>query len=412
MAKPNPSFSLLPGQYLFSETASRIRRHEASAPTRPVIRLGIGDVTCPLVPAVVRAMHAACDEMAADASFRGYGPDHGYPFLREAIAEHDYRARGVEVSADEVFVSDGAKSDTGCIGEIFAEDSRVAVCDPVYPVYVDSAVMAGRAGHLLPDGHWSGIVTLPCRADNGFVPLPPTEGPIPDLIFLCFPNNPTGAVIGREDLTTWVEYARRHGSVILYDAAYEAYTATPGIPRSIYEIPGARSCAIEFKSFSKTAGFTGVRCAYTVIPRELERDGVSLHALWSRRQATRFNGVSYITQRGAAAVYTPEGREQTGAIVRHYMENARIIREGLVDAGFAVYGGIDAPYVWIQTPDSTPSWTFFDRLLEVAGVAGTPGAGFGPAGEGYFRLTAFATRIDTEAAVERIRLAAETLRRP
>jgi len=412
MAKPNPFFSLLPGQYLFSETAARIRRHEASAPSRPVIRLGIGDVTRPLAPAVVRAMREACDDMAREESFRGYGPDHGYPFLRDAIAEHDYRSRGVEVDADEVFVSDGAKSDTGCIGEIFADDSRVAVCDPVYPVYVDSTVMAGRAGTLQPDGHWSGIVTLPCRADNGFVPQPPTEGPVPDLIFLCFPNNPTGAVIGREDLAAWVAYARRHGSVILYDAAYEAYTTTPGIPRSIYEIPGARSCAIEFKSFSKTAGFTGVRCAYTVVPRELERDGVSLHALWSRRQATRFNGVSYITQRGAAAVYTPEGREQTGDIVRHYMENARIIREGLADAGFAVYGGVDAPYVWIRTPGLTPSWAFFDRLLEVAGVAGTPGAGFGPAGEGYFRLTAFATRSNTEAAVERIRLAADALRLP
>lgn len=402
MAKANADFLKLPGSYLFSGIAQRVRAFSEAHPERDIIRLGIGDATRPLVPAVVAAMHAACAEMGAAETFRGYGPDHGYGFLRDAIARHDYQERGLDVDADEIFVSDGAKSDTGCIGEIFSDDSTVAVCDPVYPVYVDTAVMSGRAGELLPDGRWSRMVYLDCREENGFVPRLPT-GPAPDMIFLCFPNNPTGSVMDRASLAGWVDYARANRSVILYDAAYEAYIATPGIPRSIYEIPGARECAIEFRSFSKTAGFTGVRCAYTVVPRSLVLDGASLHALWSRRMSTRFNGVSYVTQRAAEEVFTPEGRTQTRAVVADYMDNARIIRDGLSAAGLTFHGGVDAPYIWMKTPGGMPSWTFFDRLLERAGVVGTPGAGFGLLGEGFFRLTAFASRADTVEAVARIR---------
>lgn len=404
MAKANANFTKLPGSYLFSGIADRVRAFTESHPDRSVLRLGIGDVTRPLVPAVVEAMRSACEEMAAAPTFRGYGPDHGYDFLREAISSHDYQSRGLDISSDEIFISDGAKTDTGCIGEIFDDASVVAVCDPVYPVYVDSAVMSGRAGELMPDGRWSRLVYLPCREEDGFIPRLPS-GPAPDMIFLCFPNNPTGSVIDRASLAAWVQYARENHSVILYDAAYEAYVTRPDVPRSIYEIPGARECAIEFRSFSKTAGFTGVRCAYAVVPKTLVLDGTSLHALWGRRQSTRFNGVSYVTQRAAAAIYTPAGRAQSQAVIADYMENARIIREGLADAGFTVYGGIDAPYVWMKTPGGMPSWDFFDLLLTRAGVVGTPGAGFGPMGEGFFRLTAFATRENTVAAVERIRAA-------
>lgn len=401
MAKANANFTKLPGSYLFSGIADRVRSFTQTHPDRGILRLGIGDVTRPLAPAIVDAMRTACGDMEDASTFRGYGPDHGYDFLRDAVAENDYQARGLEISADEIFISDGAKTDTGCIGEIFDDASRVAVCDPVYPVYVDSAVMAGRAGDLLPDGRWSRLVYLPCREEDGFIPQLP-EGPAPDMIFLCFPNNPTGSVISRDALAVWVDYARKNHAVLLYDSAYEAYVTRPDVPRSVYEIPGARECAIEFRSFSKTAGFTGVRCAYTVVPRSLVLDGASLHALWSRRQSTRFNGVSYITQRGAAAAYSPEGRAQTRATIADYMENARIIREGLSSAGFTVYGGIDAPYVWMKTPGGMPSWDFFDLLLEQAAVVGTPGAGFGPLGEGFFRLTAFATRENTIAAVDRI----------
>ncbi len=402
MADANANFSKLPGSYLFSGIADRVRAFTAAHPEQSILRLGIGDVTRPLVPAVIEAMQAAVAEMADPLTFRGYGPDHGYDFLRDAIVENDYRSRGLDVSSDEIFVSDGAKSDTGCIGEIFDDASRVAVCDPVYPVYVDSAVMAGRAGDLMPDGRWSRLVYLPCREEDGFMPRLP-QGPAPDMIFLCFPNNPTGSVMDRESLATWVDYAREHGSVILYDSAYEAYVTRPGVPRSIYEIPGARECAIEFRSFSKTAGFTGVRCAYTVVPNTLLLKGVSLNALWGRRQSTRFNGVSYVTQKAAAAIYTEKGKAQSRAVIADYMENARIIREGLSAAGFTVYGGVDAPYVWMKTPGGMPSWDFFDLLLERAGVVGTPGAGFGPMGEGFFRLTAFATRENTVAAVDRVK---------
>jgi LL-diaminopimelate aminotransferase len=402
----NEHYLALKPTYLFSEIARRVRAFAEAHPGARLIRLGIGDVTLPLPAAVVRAMHDAVDEMARAETFRGYGPELGYEFLTELIAVHDYGARGVRVATDEIFVSDGAKADTGNIQEIFAADATVALVDPVYPVYVDTNVMAGRAGIAGSDGRYSGLVYLPATIENGFRP-PYPDRPV-DLLYFCYPNNPTGAVLSRDVLRGWVEYARRHGTVILYDAAYEAYIRDPDIPHSIYEIEGAREVAIEFRSFSKTAGFTGTRCAFAVVPKEIQGrttsgEAVSLHALWFRRQATKFNGVPYIVQRGAAAVYTDEGRKQVRAAIDFYMENARIVRDGLRAAGLRVYGGENAPYIWIKTPAGLGSWDLFDKLLQEAHVVGTPGAGFGPSGEGYFRFTAFGRRDQTEEAVERIR---------
>lgn len=401
MVQINPNFSKLPGSYLFSEIGRRVAAYSRENPDAPLIRLGIGDVTRPLVPAVTQAMARAVAEMGTSGGFHGYGPEQGYDFLRQAIAEHDYRARGVAVDPEEIFVSDGAKSDCGNIGDIFGPDNVVAVCDPVYPVYVDSNAMAGRAGDYDPaTGRWSRLVYLPCVRENGFVPAIP-EGRA-DMVYLCFPNNPTGAMATRAQLKAWVDWANANGSVILYDSAYEAFISESDLPHSIFEIEGARTCAIEFRSFSKTAGFTGTRCAYTVVPKELEREGVSLHGLWNRRQTTKFNGVPYVVQRGAQAVYTPEGQEQVHATIAYYQRNARVIREGLSRAGLEVYGGVNAPYIWVKTPEGMGSWDFFDLLLRQAHVVTTPGAGFGPSGEGYIRVTAFGEAQQAVQAVERI----------
>ncbi len=402
MAHINTNFGKLPGSYLFSEIARRVEVYTQENPDKKLIKLGIGDVTRPLAPAVIQAMHKAVEEMGTAQGFHGYGPEQGYGFLREAIARHDYQDRGVDIAAGEIFVSDGAKSDCGNIVDIFSVDNVVAVCDPVYPVYVDTNAMSGRAGEYdAQTGKWTELVYMPCTSENQFTPeIPSTKV---DLIYLCFPNNPTGAVATREQLKAWVDYANRVGAVILFDSAYEAFITTPGIPHSIFEIEGARSCAVEFRSFSKTAGFTGARCAYTVIPKELERDGVSLNSLWTRRQCTKFNGVPYVTQRGAEAVYSPEGKRQVEETLAFYRENARVIREGLVAAGLTVSGGVDSPYIWAKTPDQMPSWDFFDRLLRQANVVTTPGAGFGPSGEGYIRLTAFGGAEATREAVARIR---------
>lgn len=399
MANINENYQKLPGSYLFAEIARRVSAYTAEHPEKKLIKLGIGDVTQPLCPAVIEAMHKAVDEMGKKETFRGYGPEQGYDFLRTAILKHDFLARGVDLSMDEIFVSDGAKSDCGNIGDIFSRDNIVAVCDPVYPVYVDTNAMAGRAGEYLQDREmWSNIYYMPTTAENGFVPeLPRTHV---DLIYLCSPNNPTGTALNREQLKVWVDYANENNAVILFDAAYEAFITEDGIPHSIYEIPGAKTCAIEFHSFSKTAGFTGNRCAYTVVPKELIRQGQSLNAMWNRRHTTKFNGVPYVVQRGAEAVYSPQGQQQVKATIAFYQENARVIREGLTAAGLEVYGGVNSPYVWFKTP--TDSWSFFDRLLTEAGVVTTPGAGFGPSGEGYIRVTAFGGAEDTKAAVERI----------
>lgn len=401
MAHINDNFLKLPGSYLFSEIARRTAAYTAAHPEVSLIRLGIGDVTRPLPAAVTAAMAKAVAEMGTAEGFHGYGPEQGYEFLRAAIARNDYQARGVDVAPGEIFVSDGAKSDCGNIVDLFAPDCVAAVCDPVYSVYVDSNVMAGRAGEYDPaTGRWSRLLYMPCTEENGFAPALP-EGE-PDLIYLCFPSNPTGTVISRTKLQEWVDYANRTGAVILYDAAYEAFVTSPGAPRSIFELEGARTCAIEFRSFSKTAGFTGTRCAYTVVPRELERDGAQLNQLWNRRQCTKFNGVPYVVQRGAEAVYTPEGQAQVAENLRFYQENARVIRTGLAEAGLTVSGGVDSPYVWVKTPAGIPSWDFFDRLLQEAHVVTTPGAGFGPSGEGHIRLTAFGEAEATRKAVERI----------
>ncbi len=400
LLKINGNFAKLPANYLFVEIADRVRKFSQAHPGAEILRLGIGDVTRPLPGAVVDAMAAAAKEMGRAETFRGYGPEAGYPFLREAISGHDFRERGVEIAPDEIFVSDGAKSDTGSIGELFDRDNVVAVCDPVYPVYVDTNVMAGRAGEYREGSGFSRIVYMPCRAENGFLPELPDRRA--DMIYLCFPNNPTGMGIRRDELKKWVGYALENGSVILYDAAYEAFITDPGMPHSIFEIDGAKKCAIEFRSFSKTAGFTGVRCAYTVIPKELEFGGVSLNRLWDRRQSTKMNGVSYIVQRGAEAVYTPEGQRGVKANLAYYRENAAAILNGLAKAGFSVWGGVNSPYVWLRVPQGMTSWQFFDALLQRAGVVGTPGSGFGACGEGYFRLTSFNTRENTQKAVERI----------
>ena len=397
----NENFAKLPGSYLFSEIARRVAAYSGEHPQADLIRLGIGDVTLPLAPAVLEAMHRAVDEQGKAETFRGYGPEQGWPFLREAVAEHDFRARGVDISPEEIFISDGAKSDCGNIVDLFQTGNKVAVCDPVYPVYVDTNAMAGRAGDY--DGEkWTNLVYLPCTAENGFFPSLP-EGRVPDLIYICSPNNPTGAAATREQLKVWVDYANAHGSVILYDSAYEAFITQPGIPHSIYEVEGARTCAIEFRSFSKTAGFTGVRCAYTVVPKDLVREGASLNAMWNRRQSTKFNGVSYMVQRAAEATFTPEGQKQIRQNIDYYLNNARVIREGLSAAGLTVYGGVNAPYIWARTPEGEGSWAFFDKLLHQACVVTTPGAGFGPSGEGYIRLTAFGDAAATAEAVERIK---------
>ena len=402
MTKVNQNFLKLPGSYLFSEIARRLAAYTAEHPEAKMIRLGIGDVTRPLAPAVIEAMHKAVDEMGTFEGFHGYGPEQGYDFLREAIAKTDYAARGVDIKPNEIFVSDGAKSDCGNIGDIFGADNVVAVCDPVYPVYVDTNAMAGRAGDFQEElGKWSKLVYMPCVEENGFTPQIPQEKV--DMIYLCFPNNPTGTVATKEQLKAWVDYANENKAVILYDSAYEAFITQDDVPHTIYEIEGARTCAIEFRSFSKTAGFTGNRCAYTVVPMELERDGDKLNALWNRRQCTKFNGVPYVIQRGAAAVYTEEGQRQIKETIAYYQENARVIREGLTEAGLTCFGGVNAPYIWLKTPDGMGSWEFFDKLLKEANVVTTPGAGFGPSGEGYIRLTAFGDADATKEAVARIR---------
>lgn len=402
MVKINDNYLKLPGSYLFSTIAKKVNRYTADNPDRKVIRLGIGDVTQPIAPALIEALHSAVDEMGRAETFHGYAPDLGYSFLRETIAASDYEARGCKIAADEIFVSDGAKSDCGNIQEIFSEDARIAVCDPVYPVYVDSNVMAGRTGEYdEATGKWSRVIYMPCTAENHFVPELPEE--TPDLIYLCVPNNPTGTTLTREQLKVWVDYANETGAVILYDAAYEAYISQEEVPHSIYEIEGARTCAIEFRSFSKNAGFTGVRLGFTVIPKDLVRDGVMLHSLWARRHGTKFNGAPYIVQKAGASVYSPEGKAQLKEQVAYYMRNAKVIYDGLKEAGCEVYGGVNAPYIWLKVPAGMTSWEFFDRLLEEAGVVGTPGSGFGPSGEGYFRLTAFGTYENTSEAVERMK---------
>lgn len=402
MFKVNDNYLKLPGSYLFSAIGKKVKEFEAANPDKRIIRLGIGDVTLPLAPAVIRALHGAVDEMADEATFKGYAPDLGYEFLRNTIAENDFRARGADISADEIFVSDGAKSDSANIQEIFSVDNKIAVCDPVYPVYVDSNVMAGRTGtYDKVTERWSDVIYMPCTAETGFAPLLPKE--VPDLIYLCFPNNPTGAAVSKERLQEWVDYANKVGAVIIYDAAYEAYISETEIVHTIYECEGAKTCAIELRSFSKNAGFTGTRLGFTVVPKELKCGDVSLNALWARRHGTKFNGAPYIIQRAGEAVYSEEGKKQTAEQVAYYMNNARVIREGLKAAGYTVSGGVNAPYIWLKTPDKMTSWEFFDYLLNEANVVGTPGSGFGPSGEGYFRLTAFGKYENTVEAVDRIK---------
>lgn len=398
--KINENFLKIESSYLFSNIAKKVKAYSAANPEKEIIRLGIGDVTRPLAPACIEAMHKAVDEMANAETFQGYPPEYGQDFLLDAILENDYKARGIDLEKTEIFVSDGAKSDCGNIGDIFSLDNRVAVCDPVYPVYVDTNVMMGRAGDKTENG-WSNIVYMPCTAENHFLPAIP-ENHV-DIIYLCFPNNPTGMTATKAELQKWVDYANREGAVILFDSAYEAFITEENVPHSIYELDGAKQCAIEFRSFSKTAGFTGVRCGYTVVPHGLKFNGTELNAMWARRQATKFNGVSYITQCAAAACYTPEGKQQIRDIIAYYQKNAKTIYEGLRDCGFTVYGAKNSPYVWLKTPDNMKSWDFFDLLLEKIQVVGTPGEGFGPSGEGYFRLTAFGSAENTEKAVARIK---------
>lgn len=401
MYKVNENYLKIQGNYLFSTIAKKVQEFSEQNPDKEVIRLGIGDVTQPLAPVLVNALQEAVQEMASADTFHGYAPDLGYEFLRSEIAKNDYQSRGCQISAEEIFVSDGAKCDCGNIQEIFSTDNKIAVCDPVYPVYVDTNVMAGRTGKYdaVIQGY-EGVIYMPCMAENDFVPEFPKE--VPDMIYLCYPNNPTGAVITKEQLQEWVDYAQKVGAVILYDAAYEAYIASDEIPHSIYECEGAKSCAIEFHSFSKNAGFTGVRLGYTVVPKELKCGGVSLHDLWARRHGTKYNGAPYIVQIAGAAVYTKEGKAQIKNQISYYMENASMILEGLKQAGYQVYGGVNAPYIWLKTPGRMSSWEFFDELLKNANVVGTPGSGFGPHGEGYFRLTAFGTHENTKKALERI----------
>ena len=400
----NANFLKLQKNYLFADIAHRVNAFKEAHPEANIIRLGIGDVTRPLAPAVIEALHKAVDEQANAETFRGYGPEHGYEFLRQAIADNDFAPRGIDIDIDEIFINDGAKSDTGNFGDILGKDCTVCVTDPIYPVYIDSNVMGGRAGDF-DNGAWSRVTYCPCNAENDFVPAIPDHPT--DLIYLCYPNNPTGTTLSKEELQKWVEYALRHNSLILYDAAYEAYITRPDVPHSIYEIEGAKGCAVEFHSFSKTAGFTGLRCGYTVVPRELEvvannGERVQLNQLWNRRQCTKFNGAPCIVQRAAEAVYSPEGKRQVRETIDYYMTNARIMREALAEAGPKTFGGVDAPYIWLQTP-GVGSWEFCDRLLNEIHVVSTPGVGFGPSGEGYIRLTAFGRREDCEEAMKRLK---------
>lgn len=398
--KINDNFLKIQSSYLFSNIAKKVNAYVAANPDKPIIRLGIGDVTRPLAPACIEAMHKATEDMADEKTFMGYPPEYGHKWILSAIAENDYHQRGVDIDESEIFLSDGAKSDCGNIGDILSVDNKVAVCDPVYPVYVDTNVMAGRAGDFV-NGAWSNIYYMPCTAENNFLPSLPTEKV--DIIYLCFPNNPTGMAITKTELKKWVDYANENGSLILFDSAYEAFITEDNVPHSIFEIEGAKTCAIEFRSFSKTAGFTGVRCGYTVVPHDLKVDGTELNALWARRQATKFNGVSYITQRAAEAVYSEEGKKQVREIIAYYQNNAKVIYSGLRDCGFTVYGAKNSPYIWLKTPNNMGSWDFFDTLLNEIQVVGTPGEGFGPSGEGYFRLTAFGSAENTVKAVERIK---------
>lgn len=402
MFKINENYLKLPGSYLFSEIAARVAKYQGEHPDQKIIRLGIGDVTQPIAPAIIDALHKAVDEMGHAETFHGYAPDLGYAFLREKISQNDYKARGCAIEPDEIFISDGAKSDSGNIQEIFSLDNKIAVCDPVYPVYVDTNVMAGRTGLYRPEKeNFDGVIYMPCTEENGFVPELPSE--VPDLIYLCFPNNPTGSAATKEQLQRWVDYANKNGAVIIYDAAYEAYISEENIPHSIYECEGARTCAIELRSFSKNAGFTGVRLGFTVVPKDLkDKDGVMLHSLWARRHGTKFNGAPYIVQRAGEAVYSDEGKAQLKEQIGYYMRNAKVISESLKSLGYQVSGGVNAPYIWLKTPGRMTSWEFFDRLLEKANVVGTPGCGFGACGEGYFRLTAFGTYENTLEAMERI----------
>lgn len=402
MFKINDNYLKLPGSYLFSTIAKKVSAYSEANPQKDIIKLGIGDVTLPLAPAVIDRLHSAVDEMSKKETFKGYAPDLGYDFLRTAIVENDYETRGCDIQADEIFVSDGAKSDSGNIGDIFAQDNKIAVCDPVYPVYVDTNAMSGRTGTYHPETEkWSDVIYMPCTKENNFVPELPKE--TPDIIYLCFPNNPTGTTLTRDQLQVWVDYALKNGSVIIYDAAYEAYISSEDVPHTIYECEGAKACAIELRSFSKNAGFTGTRLGFTVIPKELKCGEVTLHSLWARRHGTKFNGAPYIIQAAGAAVYTEEGKKQTGEQIAYYMNNARLIREGLSEAGYEIYGGVDAPYIWLKTPEKMTSWEFFDYLLENLNIVGTPGSGFGPSGEGYFRLTAFGSLENTQRAMERIK---------
>lgn len=406
MALINENYLKLQAGYLFPEIGRRVTEFIAANPDKKVIKMGIGDVTQPLVPSVVKAFHKGVEEMAKGETFKGYGPEQGYAFLREAIAKNSFQAFGIDISADEIFVSDGSKCDTGNIQEIFGDDNRIAVCDPSYPVYVDTTVMSGKTGVCQANGYYDGIIYMPCTKNNGFIPDFPKE--VPDLIFLCYPNNPTGTVASKKELKKWVDFAIEHKSIILYDAAYEAFISEEGIPHSIFEIEGAKKVAIEFRSFSKTAGFTGTRCAITVIPEELlaydsEGKSHSVKALWNRRQSTKFNGVSYPVQKAAAAIYTKQGKKEVSEVIAYYLENAQIMKESLSDAGYEVFGGVNAPYIWVKTKNNATSWEFFDKVLNDANVVGTPGSGFGPSGEGYFRFSAFADRKNVIEAMGRIK---------
>ena len=407
MFKVNENYLKLPGSYLFSNIGKKVAAYKEANPDKSIISLGIGDVTQPLAPEIIKSLHSAVDEMGKAETFHGYAPDLGYEFLRNAIADGDYKSRGCDISADEIFVSDGAKCDSGNIQEIFSVDNKIAVCDPVYPVYVDTNVMAGRTGTYNPTTEtWSDVIYMPCTAENDFVPDFPKEEP--DIIYLCFPNNPTGTVLKKDELKKFVDYAKENKAIILFDAAYEIFITEENVPHSIYEIEGAKDVAIEFRSFSKTAGFTGVRCAYTVVPKTVfgyTKDGekISLNKLWNRRTTTKFNGVSYVVQRAAEATYSEEGRKQILENIKYYQDNAKIIKDGLKEAGFEVFGGVNSPYIWLKTPNNMKSWDFFDKLLEEANVVGTPGSGFGPSGEGYFRLTAFGTQENSIEAIKRIK---------
>lgn len=402
MFKLNDNYLKLPGSYLFSTVGKKVKAYSEAHPDKKIIRLGIGDVTQPLAPAIIKALHGAVDEMADAKTFRGYAPDLGYEFLRNAIAENDYKSRGCDIAADEIFVSDGAKSDSANIQEILSLDNRIAVCDPVYPVYVDSNVMAGRTGvYDAASQTWSDVIYMPCNAENNFVPELPKE--TPDVIYLCYPNNPTGTTLTKAQLQVWVDYANKVGALIIYDAAYEAYISENDVPHTIYECEGARNCAIELRSFSKNAGFTGVRLGFTVIPKDIKCGDVMLHSLWARRHGTKYNGAPYIVQRAGEAVYSAEGKAELKEQVAYYMKNAKTIKDGLAAAGYTVFGGVNAPYIWLKTPDNMSSWDFFDYLLENVNIVGTPGSGFGPSGEGYFRLTAFGSYENTVEALERIK---------